>query len=157
MLEVKTLSTFAKQVGVGPSMFASKAELLAIAKWIAYLYGMRNSILRICTEVTNKQGRLKKLEVFFRCDETPLKLASITLDTMYGLPEHVVSQAMGKLTHDLEKDAGVTKLLQSEYIVCVLAKVHDILHLYSWQPPVPVQALGRATSESYIQATMLSE
>jgi len=113
---------------------------------------MRTSVGRLIKEVHDKNGRLMTLYIFHRQDETPLKMTTCDLEGLYALANEKIAHLTGKLPENTVNDAGVAKILQTEFHVCALTKVDSHYSLYSWSPPVPLQSLGRGTGECYFQA-----
>ena len=138
-------------------MVATRAELLAGIRWLSYFFCMRPALSNLSNQIVALHRCVYATYIFQRCDETPLQMSVVDVDCLYAWPQHMVDQTVGRVPDYTEKDRGVTKLLQTELVVCALTRVGDRWQLLSWKPPVPGQSLGRATSECYFQSTMTSE
>ena len=107
-------------------------------------------------EIIASGGELLVAYIFFRTDETPMRMAVADVDGCLGLPPKTMAHLVG--APEMEEPAkviGVRKLLQSEYHVALLVRTGDKLGVFSWSPMVPIQAIQRTRSQCYHQACCL--
>eukprot|EP00959_Pyramimonas_sp_CCMP1952_P257501 5379969-Pyramimonas_sp.AAC.1 len=157
LLTCKTLNEHARRSGTERRQFAKKSMLCASVTWVGYLHSMRCSIQAIIDNVQAKSGILQTFFVFYREDETPLKMTVSDTDSLYGLPAAIVDKVWYHFQDVADATSGVAKILQSEIIVAVTVMVSNSMKIFSWKVPCPVQSLGRTTGETYFQAAALRD
>ena len=109
---------------------------MAAARWLTYLHGFRNSLRRIIDEV-KIVGSLVAIFIFYRFDETPLKMTVCDVDLIHGLDELSDALRQRLLKYTPKRDSGIVKLLQFEVEVVLLAMAELEYCAFSWKPPVP--------------------
>ena len=92
-------------------------------------------------QVTSLGGKRHTLYVFFRCDETPLKMCVLDLDTLFGIPTHLIQELGDMFGEICDRTVGVSKLLQSEITFVILVSIDSMWRMFSWCPPMPIQSM----------------
>jgi hypothetical protein len=142
-LSASTIQVHARRLGVTRHKLLNVSQTFAASTYLLYVHCMRKALTHICDDVKSRGGLLKSFYVFVRYDETPMKMTVLDTDWLYGLEGNLAEQLLKLLPGDaLVKDAGVAKLLQTEVIVSALTKVGDTWRLFSWNPPLHIQAMS---------------
>jgi len=152
LLAHKTKTSHSDSVGVERHTLTSKSELFASTRWLAFIYGMRNSVERIKGEAAEKGHDLETWWMFLRCDETPLTMTIVDDQCLHALPEEVRHLVEDAVKDERGRDVGIEKLLQIEVTIVVEVRVGNDWTMFSWRVPIPILALGRTTAECYFQA-----
>ncbi|CAK0845029.1 unnamed protein product, partial [Prorocentrum cordatum] len=87
----------------------------------------------IIDNVQAKSGILQTFFVFYREDETPLKMTVSDTDSLYGLPAAIVDKVWYHFQDVADATSGVAKILQSEIIVAVTVMVSNSMKIFSWK------------------------
>ena len=143
-LSAGTISEHARRLEVKRDKLLEVAELQACTLYLTYIHCMRKALQQIVEEVKQRGGRLKTFYLFFRYDETPMKMTVLDTEILYGMSEDLANMLREYLPADhLVRDAGVVKLLQTEVTVAALTQVDNTYRLFSWTPALPIQAMSR--------------
>ena len=125
-----------------------------------YHHNMRRAMQLIIEDVKSRGGRLVKWSLFPSSDATPTKLVVADCEAIWQLPEWAgLSQKLQELIANAlihAQDAGIVKLLQTEYVISMLVQVDGRFYQFGFRPLVPCQSLARGTAETNYAALKLS-
>ena len=65
--------------------------------------------------------------------------------------KHTFDGAQTENAHQQQAKNHPVKLLQAQVEVVALTEVAETCHCFSWRPPIPVQAMGDGSAETYVQ------
>ena len=152
----------AEKLKVSRKLIDKTQALVSSATFLLTIHVFRQALRKLIAHVKALGGVPLLLSLFVRYDESPLTLTVVDFEALGpiaaidGLDECVLEDLFGCLSNP-RHDAGVTKLLQTEYIVSALFKVADQYFEYCFKIPVPPQAMGRTTSQAYYKALQYSQ
>ncbi|CAK0791827.1 unnamed protein product [Prorocentrum cordatum] len=108
--------------------------------------------LAIIDNVQAKSGILQTFFVFYREDETPLKMTVSDTDSLYGLPAAIVDKVWYHFQDVADATSGVAKILQSEIIVAVTVMVSNSMKIFSWKARRAKLHSARQQDEAFTDA-----
>ena len=135
------------------------AEQRACALWLKYIYDFRASLRQLIEFVNSSDGVMQTLYCFIRYDETPMRCYVVDTDSLYEILTAEQRAYFDSIFNEEEKldfaqaqmsgTMGMSKLLQTEMVVCALCCVHERWRVFSWRIPTLIFAMESTNAKCY--------
>lgn len=152
----------ADRLGISRCKLRSVRSMHACATVLVQSHDLQRIMRAVKADTERAGGCLITFTTFARYDETPMKMAVVDSDVLFGLPPelldtHALSRESMAYLKQAVRDSAPAKLLQTEFLFTSLVRLADRFILLAFRAVAPVQAMAKTTASVYYAASLKLE